>query len=193
MLFGVSLQIWSVILILITLIIGVVDFYFTHIEAPKSEVIFSSRVAPDASPHSTIGGEIQMELYFKANNRGDDNAHIISAELDWIEFYNAQDSKDERHIVHYEELADSVYGQEPLVILHEGRDADGRAPIQILQGELVEIFIVIRIFSVGHLKTVKEDYENAKARIVFTVLDGEREYTVEIDSDSVDASKLEPP
>ncbi len=194
MAFGFSLQELTLIVVGLALFVGLLDLYLTHVRSPKSDIVFNAEGGRPSNPKSTISGEIQMELYFAADNRGSTVGHVTGAELDWIEFYNEKPREKDNHIIHVEELTDTVYGASPITILHEeGQENDQLNPISIQPGESTNVYIIPRIWGVSPVLDFKDDYEYARARVIFSVVDAEREYQIGVYSDRVISSHLEPP
>lgn len=194
--FGLSIEGLSIILIALTLGLSAVDFFLTHLRKPKSDIIFKKKIATKSNTRSTRGGEVQMELYFLAQNRGEDTGHITDASLDWIECYNESSSNPQRKVIHREELGDHVYGSPPIVVMNKIVDTETgytRESVTLKTGETAELQVIPRIFALSTIADVRDNYEKVKAKITFTVVDGEREYEVDTFSESLESEGLEPP
>lgn len=194
MVFGISLQEWTLLIVGSALFVALLDFYLTHVRSPKSDIVFNADGARPSNPRSTISGEVQMELYFAADNRGRAVGYVTGAELDLVEFYNGEQGEGDNHIIHVEELTDGVYGAPPVTILHEeDRENDQLNPISVHPGESTDVFVVPRIWGISPILDFKDDYEYARARVNFSIVDAEREYQIGVYSDSITSSRLEPP
>jgi len=177
-----------------TLILTAADFVLTHLRDPRSDLVFNSKVAPTSTPNSTRAGEIQMELYFMVQNRGEDIGYVMGAEIDWFEFYNDDPTDSDKQIVHLEEFIEPIYGAMPIVILNQDLGDDyARAPIMVKINEPEKLFVIPRIFAIGHMNEVKEGFEKVRARVKFTVSDSEGSYERTVYSDPLSAERLEPP
>ena len=181
----------QILLVSLVLLVGLIDFYYSHINTPTSDILLNAEVS-SRSEAKDMEGEFDYWLYFHANNRGDDNGYVTSAALKRIEFFD-EDAPSQIESLEGDDLKGGVYGAEPLVILQRETEEDGneRGALLIAEGDVGEILVVLRVFS-GEVLSLGKRYDRTRAILEFEMVDSERKYTVVTESEAVSTRQLVP-
>jgi len=184
-------DILQILLVSLVLLVGLVDFYYSHINTPTSDILLDAEVS-SRSEAKDIEGEFDYWLYFHANNRGDDNGYVTAAALKRIEFFD-ENNPDQIESVEGDDLKDGVYDAAPLVILQRETEEDGneRGALLIAEGDVEEILVVLRVFS-GEVIPLAREYDRTRAVLEFEMVDSERKYTTVTESEAVNTHQLVP-
>lgn len=179
----------------LTLLAILWHIYLNHYKKPVSDLVFIPEVGLKSNPNSTIPAEVQMELYFTCQNRGQDIGYITRCDFDFLEFYNQNDKQTLR--LTPEDLADGIYDAPPVMPMNHLLDEEGdewrRGDITVKPGEKEDLLLVPRIWGVSKVLLNKDDFDSARVHVTFHIRDGSGEYTKGVYSESVPAEKLEPP
>lgn len=84
-----ALMLTSTLFTVLILIISTLDFYYSHLSNPKSDIVLDGELS-STSRAETHPGEYSFSLYYLATNRGDLDGHVIGAEIDKIRFFNTE-------------------------------------------------------------------------------------------------------
>lgn len=181
----------QIFLISLVLLVGLINLYLSHISKPKSEIVLNAEVS-SRSEAKHMEGEFDYWLYFHANNRGDDNGYVTSAELLRLKFFD-EDEPNGVNTLEGRDLEDGVYGQMPLVILQRERENERneRGALLVKEGDVDEILVVLRVFS-GELVPLVQKYDHTRAVLEFEMVDSERKYTEVCESEAVRTRELVP-
>lgn len=186
-----SYDLIQIILISFVLIVGVIHLILDQFTNPKSDIVLDS-IGASGSYAERWRGEYVYQLYYSANNRGEDNGYVTSASIERIDFFNEEASDEES--LYIDDLAERIYGDEvyPFVILQrerEGEERNERGELPIPKAEVVEILVVLRIFAwdVGRLA---KEYDKTRVVLKFTIVDNEQRYSQMTESHILDTRKL---
>lgn len=184
-------DILQILLVSLVLFVGLIDFYYSHINNPTSDILLNAEVST-RSEAKDMEGEFDYWLYFHANNRGDDNGYLTSAALKRIEFFN-EDAPGQIESLEGDHLKGGLYGAEPLVILQRETEENGneRGALLIAEGDVEEILVVLRVFS-GEVLSLAKRHDRTRAILEFEMVDSERKYTAVIESEAVNTRQLVP-
>lgn len=184
-------DILQILLVSLVLLVGLIDFYYSHLNTPTSDILLNAEVS-SRSEAKHMEGEFNYWLYFHANNRGDDNGYVTAAALKRIEFFN-EDDPDQTESLEGDDLKDGVYDAAPLVILQRETEKNGneRGALLIAEGNVEEILVVLRVFS-GEVLPLAREYDKSQAILEFEMVDSERKYTTVAESEAVGTRRLIP-
>lgn len=180
------LLILSTLFTIAILIVSAIDFYYSHISKPKSDIVLDGETS-SLSDANTHPGEYSFSLYFLATNRGDLDGHITNAKVNRIRFFNT-DGPEEKILTENDLIG--PYRNEPIVVLNEEKqDGDEteyeKGPILVPSNSTKEILIVPRIMGGTNPSRDPNEYNAVEVELTVTIRDTEHEYKVDAESGTV--------
>jgi len=180
------LLVLSAVFTVLILIVSVIDFYFSHISNPKSDIVLDGETSSTSDAANHIG-EYSFSLYFLATNRGDLDGHIIGAKVSRIRFFN-NDNQNEKILT--EKDLKGVYNNDPIVVLNEEKEVDGeieyeKGAILVPSNSTKEILIVPRIMGGTNPAYDPNEYNSVEVTLQVDIRDTEHEYAIEAESGTV--------
>lgn len=167
---------------LILLIAGL-DFYYSHLSNPESDIVFDGEVGSSSNVEQHPG-EYSFTLYFLATNRGEVDGNIIGAKVERIRFFSTEGPAEE--VLLSEDLT-GPYDNSPIVVLNEEKEKDGeteyeKGSILVPAKSSKEVLIVPRIMGGTNPARRENDFDAVEVDLSVTIRDTEQEYTVEATS-----------
>lgn len=171
---------------ILILVVSAIDFYFSHVSKPKSDIVLDGETSSPSNAE-THPGEYSFSLYFLATNRGDLDGHITGAKVNRIRFFNT-DGPDEKILTENDLIG--PYGNAPIVVLNEEKEIDGeieyeKGAVLIPSNSTKEILIVPRIMGGKNPAYDDNEYNAVEVNLTVTIRDTEREYTIEAESGTI--------
>lgn len=175
---------------LILLIAGL-DFYYSHLSNPESDIVLDGQVGSTSNAEQHPG-EYSFSLYFLATNRGEIDGNIIEAEVERIRFSNTEGSAEE--VLTPKDFT-GPYDNAPIVVLNEENESDGeteyeKGSILVPAKSSKEVLIVPRIMGGKNPARRDNNFNAVQVDLSVTIRDTEQEYSIEATSGVIYAHRF---